>query len=98
MPGHFLGVSMSIDDLYERVTEAILRAEALEDQGPAAEMRRAYWTSASRSSRSSVWVATLPTGCGRHPEQSMQGNLNPYIVAMPPFCRRNGLFAEGACG
>ena len=35
---------MSIDDLYERVTEAILRAETLEDQGPSAEMREAYLT------------------------------------------------------
>lgn len=35
---------MSIDELYERVTEAILRAEALEDQGPTAEMRAAYLT------------------------------------------------------
>jgi hypothetical protein len=35
---------VSIDDLYERVTEAILRAETLEDQGPSAEMRAAYLT------------------------------------------------------
>jgi hypothetical protein len=35
---------MNIDELYERVTEAILRAETLEDQGPSAEMRAAYLT------------------------------------------------------
>jgi hypothetical protein len=33
---------MNIDELYERVTEAILRAEHLEEQGPTAEMREAY--------------------------------------------------------
>ena len=35
---------MNIDELYERVTEAILRAEMLEDQGPTPEMRAAYLT------------------------------------------------------
>jgi hypothetical protein len=35
---------MSMDELNERVTEAILRAEALEDQGASAEMRGAYLT------------------------------------------------------
>jgi hypothetical protein len=35
---------MSIDELYESVTLAILRAEALEDQGSIAEMRGAYLT------------------------------------------------------
>jgi hypothetical protein len=35
---------MNIDELYERVTQAILRAEALEDHGPSAEMREAYLT------------------------------------------------------
>ena len=26
----------------------------------------------------------------------MQGNLNPYMVTMPPLCRKNRSFAEGA--
>lgn len=33
---------MNIDDLYQRVTEAILRAERLEASGPAAEAEKAY--------------------------------------------------------
>jgi len=51
---------MSMDDLYERVTEAILRAEALEDQGPAAEMRRAYWTLSCIEEE--IANATAPSG------------------------------------
>jgi hypothetical protein len=35
---------MNIDDLLERVTEAIGQAEALEDQGPSAAMRAAFLT------------------------------------------------------
>jgi hypothetical protein len=31
-----------------------------------------------------------------YPRETMQGNLNPYIIAMPPFDRKNGSFAEGA--
>jgi hypothetical protein len=26
--------------------------------------------------------------------ESMQGNLSPYIVAMPQFCRKNGRVSE----
>ncbi len=33
---------MTLDELYERVTEAILRAETLEDEGNSAEAQGAY--------------------------------------------------------
>jgi len=33
---------MSIDELYERVTEAILHAEHMEEQGASVEMRKAF--------------------------------------------------------
>ena len=35
---------MNLDELHERVTEAILRAEALEEHGLTVEMRAAYLT------------------------------------------------------
>jgi hypothetical protein len=38
---------------------------------------------------------SLRLSTGDYPD-NMQGNLNPYIVAMPPFGRGNGPFGEGA--
>ena len=35
---------MSIEALYERVTKAILKAEALDATGPRSEANQAYWT------------------------------------------------------